>query len=82
VDRAAHAYVGAAAAQVGHRGVDLAIGRLRMLAQERHRGEDLSALAVAALRHLVIDPCLLHRMQPRARGEAFDRRDAAAGQLR
>jgi hypothetical protein len=54
---------------------------MRVLPQQRHGGEDLSALAVAALRNLVIDPGLLHCMQPGALCEALDGDDALAGDL-
>ena len=46
--------------------------------QQRRRLHDLARLAVAALRHLKVDPGLLHGM--RALGiEPFDRRDLGAG---
>ena len=57
------ALVGAAAADVGHQRVDVAVGRLRLLLQQRHRRHDLPGLAVAALRHVVLDPGQLHRMR-------------------
>src|SRR6266851_2057808 len=75
VDRFAHLLEGAAAADVGDRGVDVGVGRLRLrLEQSRHR-HDHAGLAVAALRHVVIDPRLLHLVQGLARGQAFDRGD-------
>src|SRR5262245_53729307 len=49
MDRGADALVGAAAADVGHRRVDVGIGRLRLLLQQRDGGHDLAGLAVAAL---------------------------------
>src|ERR1044071_5024976 len=60
---------------------DPPVARARMLSQQRHRGEDLPALAVAALRHLLIDPCLLHRVKPFALREALDGDHAPAGDL-
>src|SRR2546426_12373845 len=60
VDRGADALIGAAAADVGHRLVDVLVGRLRVLLQQRSRRHDLSRLAVAALRHVERRPCLLH----------------------
>src|SRR4029077_17634582 len=63
VDRRADARVGAAAADVGHRRVDVLVGRAAVPREEGDRGHDLPRLAVAALRHLVVDPGLLHRVQ-------------------
>src|SRR3954469_1739913 len=63
VDRLADARVRAAAADVRHGVVDVLVGRARVLAQQRDRRHHLAALAVAALRHLVLDPGLLHRVQ-------------------
>ena len=66
LDRAVDALIGAAAADVaGHGGVDLRVGRLRRLGEERRRRHDLARLAVAALRHLLGDPRLLQRMRRR-----------------
>src|SRR5438067_353630 len=61
VDRFADALIGAAAADVGHRFVDVLVGRPRLLLQERRRRHDLAGLAVAALRHVDRGPGLLHR---------------------
>src|SRR6185295_9481193 len=52
VHRGTDALVGAAAADVGHRGIDVGIARLVILGQQRGRGHDLARLAVAALRHV------------------------------
>src|ERR1019366_6724341 len=49
VDRIADALIGAAAADVRHRRVDIGVGRLGRLGQQRHRRHDLAGLAVAAL---------------------------------
>src|SRR4051812_17812853 len=49
VDRGADALVRAAAADVGHRFVDVLVGRVRVRLEERDRGHDLARLAVAAL---------------------------------
>ena len=69
LDRGAHARIGAAAAQVGDRGVDVGVARLGVGRQQRRRGHQHAALAVAALRHLVLDPGLLQRMRRRVRAE-------------
>src|SRR2546425_1033099 len=81
LDRAPDPQVGRAAAEVArHGGVDVGIGRLRLLGEERGGLHDLSGLAVAALGHLLGDPrelqwVLTLWMQP------FDRRDLLAGGL-
>jgi len=59
--------------------------RIRILRQQLHRGDHHPALAVSALRHLFINPRLLHRMQDFSglkallsgphRGETLDRGD-------
>src|SRR3954469_21900334 len=74
VDRFADALIGAAAADVGHRFVDVLVGRPRILFQQRRRRHDLAGLAVAALRHIDRRPGLLHRMGG-VGGETFDRDD-------
>src|SRR6266853_6317394 len=73
VDRFAHLLEGAAAADVGNARVDVGVGRLRLRLEESCHRHDHSGLAVAALRHVVIDPRLLHLVQDLARGQAFDR---------
>src|SRR3989442_6919321 len=71
--------VGAATADVAvHVGDDLLARRLFVLGEQRRRGHDLPGLAVAALRHLLGDPCLLQRMLGRRR-KAFDRGDLLPG---
>ena len=57
----ADAHVGAASANIpGHRCVDIGIGRLWRLVQERRRGHDLPGLAITALNDLLVEPRLLH----------------------
>src|SRR5438552_2591082 len=77
VDRFAHLLEGAAAADIGDARVDVGVGRLRLRLEERRHRHDHSGLAIAALRHVVIDPRLLHLVQDFARGQAFDRGDLA-----
>src|SRR5882672_8883931 len=79
VDRGADAGVSAAAADVGHRRVDVLVARARVPREERNRRHDLARLAVAALRDLVVDPGLLHRVQLAALGEALDGEHLLAG---
>ena len=62
LDGRADALIGAAAADVaGHRRVDLGVGRMRLLGEERRRLHDLPDLAVAALGDVGRDPRALHR---------------------
>src|SRR5688572_24196958 len=56
VDRRAHLLERAAAADVGDRGVDVRVGRLGLVLQQRRHRHDHPRLAVAALRHVVLDP--------------------------
>src|SRR5437667_7102000 len=81
VDRRADALIGAAAADVGHRLVDVLVGRLRVLLQQRRGRHDLSRLAVAALRHVERRPCLLHGMRAGGR-KPLDGDDLVGGLLR
>src|SRR3989442_5203500 len=78
VDRRADALIGAAAADVGHRLVDVLVGRLRVLLQQRRGRHDLSRLAVAALRHVERRPRLLHGMRAGGR-KPLDGYDLVAG---
>src|SRR4051812_17153724 len=78
VDRFADALIGAAAADVGHRRVNVLVGRPRVLLQERRRRHDLAGLAVAALRHVDRRPGLLHRMR-RVRRKPLDGDDLVGG---
>ena len=60
--------------------IDVGVGRLRLLLQQRGRGHDLARLAVAALRYVEIDPSLLQRMQRSVcTRQTFDRRHRAFG---
>src|SRR6266850_7539556 len=62
-DGAPDAQVGRATAEVArHGGVDVRIGGLRVLGEERSGLHDLARLAVAALGHLLDDPRELQRM--------------------
>src|ERR671924_12 len=72
------ALVGAAAADVRHRLVDVRVGRVRLLGEQRRGGHDLPRLAVAALRHVLRDPGPLDRVRA-VLGQAFDGRDALVG---
>src|SRR5437764_10707374 len=67
VDRFPHARVRPATAQIGHRSVNIGIGRLGMLVQKCGGRHDHAGLAVAALRDFMLDPRLLHSVQPALR---------------
>src|SRR5262245_17084533 len=79
MDRLADPEVGAAAAEVaGHGGVDVSVGRVRLLGEERGRGHDLAGLAVAALGDPDLGPGELDGMRLAVSAESLDRRDALA----
>src|SRR4051795_4102761 len=59
----ADALIGPAAADVGHRLIDVGVSRLGLFLEQRGSGHDLTGLAVAALRHVDRGPGLLHRMR-------------------
>src|SRR5919197_3758955 len=82
VNRGAYARVGAAATNISHRFVDVLVRGIRLFLEKRHRCQDLAALAIAALRHLVVDPRLLHGMQFPALPQPFDRHDTFARRSR
>src|SRR6266704_2746372 len=81
MDGGADSLVGAAAADVRHRGVDVGVRGVRVLRQQRSGGHDLARLAVPALRDVLRDPGALHRVRA-VLGKAFDRGDALAGDRR
>src|SRR5437764_9285612 len=81
VDRRSDALIGAAAANVGHRGVDVGVRGVRLLGEQRRRGHDLARLAVAALRHVFRDPRPLYGVRA-VLGQALDRGDALVGDSR
>src|SRR5579883_2324835 len=75
MDRLANALIRAATTDVGDGVVDILICRLRVLPQQRGSGHDLSGLAIAALRHVVLQPRSLHRMAHAVARQTFDRGD-------
>src|SRR5207247_990578 len=78
IDGGADALIGAAATDVGHRRIDVGVRGMRVLREQGRGGHDLPRLAVAALRHVFLDPRALHRVRA-VLGQAFDRGDAFAG---
>src|SRR6516162_6421272 len=75
VDRLAHLLIGAAAANVGDGAVDIRVAWRRVVLEQGGDRHDHPALAIAALRNVVVDPGLLHLMQRAVGGEPLDRRD-------
>src|SRR4029079_607478 len=69
---------GPASANIGDGLVDIRVGRLRLLLEERCNRHDHAALAIAALRDIVGDPGLLHLMQRAIGSETLDRPDLFA----
>src|ERR1700723_2777773 len=58
VNRGANALIGSTTANVGHSRVDVGVGRLRIGLEQRSGRHHHSALAIAALRHVEIEPGL------------------------
>ena len=74
-----NAQVRAAAAEVaGHGGIDVAVGGVGLLGEERRGGHDLAGLAVAALGDADFRPGELDRMGSVRGAEAFDGGDLLA----
>ena len=69
---------GAPADVAGHRVVNVAVGRVRVVGEKRRGRHDLPGLAVAALGDVELAPRLLQGMGPVGR-KALDRRDGGAG---
>ena len=82
MNRLADAGVSAAAADVGHGCVNVLVAGLGLFLEQGHSRQHLAALAVTALRHLVLYPGLLHRVQLAFVGQAFDGDDLLAGRRR
>src|SRR6266404_4536811 len=78
VDRFTHLLEGAATTDIGDGRVDVRVGGLQLVFQQRGDGHDHAGLAIAALRHVVLEPSLLHLMQLAVLREPFDRRDLLA----
>src|SRR5882672_2600689 len=78
VDCRAHLLERAAAADVGDGVVDVGIGRLRIVLEQRRDRHDHAALAIAALRNVMVDPGLLNFGQHAIRRQSFNGRDLLA----
>src|SRR5882724_788050 len=79
VDCLADLLEGSASANIGDGVVDVLVSRLRLFLQKCCHRHDHAALAIAALRHVVGDPGLLHLVQRAIASKALDRRDLFAG---
>ena len=79
MDSGTDALVGAAAADIGDRLINIAIGRFRPILEQCHDGHDHSALAVSALRYIMIDPRLLDGVERAVLGKSLDCRDLRPG---
>src|SRR5260370_811207 len=77
-DRLAPLLIGAAATDIGDGAVDIGVVCFRVVLEQRSDRHDHAALAIAALRHVVVDPGLLHLVQGAVGGEPFDRRHLLA----
>src|SRR5471032_127524 len=83
MDRGADAGVTGAAAHIaGHGAMNVGIRGLGLLAQKRRGIHDLARLAIAALRHVHIDPGLLQGMEFSILRQAFDGGDFLVADLR
>src|SRR6267143_2128813 len=83
LDSLADSHIRATATDVPrHGGVDIAIGRVGLGGEQRRCGHDLAGLAIAALRHLQLDPGLLDLLAGGGGSDGLDRRDALAGRGR
>src|SRR6185295_7609741 len=81
VDCLADLLEGPASADIGDGLVDVLVGRLRLLLQKGCDRHDHAALAIAALRHIIVHPGLLHLVQRAIAGEPLDRGDLLADGL-
>ena len=73
LDGGTDASIRSAAADVAsHGGIDIGVGRLGFLLEERGRGHDLPSLAVAALRDAHVDPRRLHGFADLVRADRLD----------
>src|SRR5438045_2433722 len=79
VDRRSHLLEGAAAANIGDLLIDVSVGRLRPFLEKRRYRHDHTALAIAALRYVKLEPGFLYGVQIVVLGKALDRGDLLAG---
>src|SRR5215470_15953033 len=73
VDCRAHLLESAATADIRDRAVNVGIGRLRLFHQQCRHSHNHTSLAVPTLRHVVLKPGFLDRMQNAVLTQTFDR---------
>src|SRR5262249_46852544 len=78
MNRRAYLLECSAPTNIGDGIVDVGVSRLRIFLQQGGDGHDHSALTVAALRHIEIDPGLLNLGENAVLGQAFYRSDLLA----
>src|SRR3970040_2237135 len=79
MNRRPNAFVGTAAANVRHGRINFCIAGSRVAFEQGCNRHDHARLTIAALRHLVLDPRGLDRVQLKSRSQSFDGRHRAAG---
>src|SRR5262249_61135269 len=75
VDRRGDALIAPAPADIGDGGVSLRVAGARLALEKGGHRHDHSALAIAALRNVEVEPGLLHGMKRAVRSQTFDRGD-------
>jgi len=63
MNRLTNSGVGATTANIGDIAIDVLVTGLRVAFQEVDGCHDLTGLTIAALRYVMLKPCLLHGMQ-------------------
>lgn len=81
MNRLANLLIGAATADIGDSRINVFIGRLGVRLQKRSDRHDHAALAIATLRHFIVEPCLLHTAEDAVLCNAFDGGDLLAADL-
>ena len=72
MDRRTDLLIGATAANVGNFAVDICVSGFGLVPQKRSDSHDHATLAIAALRHVLINPGLLDSIQDAVLRESFD----------
>src|SRR5579862_4608855 len=78
MDRRTDLLIGATATDIGDFPVDIVVGGFGLVLEKRRDSHDHAALAIAALRHVVLNPGLLDNVQRAVFREPFDGRDLPA----
>src|SRR5262249_2648691 len=72
-DGRGHLLISAEAAVVGDGVVDIGMGGFRFVLEQRRHRHDHPGLAITALRHVVVEPSLLHLVQHAVLRQSLDR---------